>query len=208
MANKNLFREYIVNKRINISEQDRMTNSNDTPYFFNNLMKAYLTLISEIIPKIADEFSSDSSFEIWNPTAKSGQESFSILIGADSKLRRDILQKISVVSTSDKQEHIDKIKEGIFSGMEVQRGLPIKLLLKYFEQLPDKSWKATQKLSKKIETKKFNFETDSPDTDKYHLIVCPDIFSDGQADDEKVLSQLETSLKKVVLFLRSKKPLK
>jgi len=184
-----------------------MPKENDIPYFFNNLIKAYQTLVSEIIPSIADQFEADVNFDIWNPTAKTGQESFSLLIGADSKLRKDILKKLYLLSTSDKQEDIDKIKEGIFSGMEVQRGLPIKLLLKYFEQLPDKSWKVSSKLGTKIDQKVFNFETDPPiekkyfETDppiekKFHLIACPDLFEYDMGDSEKILSQLEASLKK------------
>jgi len=173
-----------------------MPKENDIPYFFNNLIKAYQTLVSEIIPSIADQFEADVNFDIWNPTAKTGQESFSLLIGADSKLRKDILKKLYLLSTSDKQEDIDKIKEGIFSGMEVQRGLPIKLLLKYFEQLPDKSWKVSSKLGTKIDQKVFNFETDPPIEKKFHLIACPDLFEYDMGDSEKILSQLEASLKK------------
>ncbi|MFZ9002352.1 MAG: CheR family methyltransferase [Bacteriovoracaceae bacterium] len=173
-----------------------MPKENDIPYFFNNLIKAYQTLVSEIIPSIADQFEADVNFDIWNPTAKTGQESFSLLIGADSKLRKDILKKLYLLSTSDKQEDIDKIKEGIFSGMEVQRGLPIKLLLKYFEQLPDKSWKVSSKLGTKIDQKVFNFETDPPIEKKFHLIACPGLFEYDMGDSEKILSQLEASLKK------------
>jgi len=63
----------------------------DSPFFFNNNIKFYQTFINIVIPQILDSFKSDEEILIWNPTAKSGQEATSIIIGADSKLKREQL---------------------------------------------------------------------------------------------------------------------
>ena len=77
--------------------------------------------------------------------------------------------------------------------MEVQKGLPIKLLLKYFEQLPDKTWKVVSKLMGKVTVATHDFSGEALDK-KHHLIFAPDIFASSGASEESVLSHLEAGL--------------
>lgn len=173
-----------------------MSENINSPYFFENNLKAFQVLVSEIFPKIAEGFSGDETLKLWNPTAMTGQQTYSLVMGADSKLRRDIYQKLEVFGTSPSTEEINKAKEGIYTGMEVQKGLPIKLLLKYFEQLPDKSWKVIDKILSKVQLEAYDILKDPAKADEFHVVLCPNIFKNYEGSESSVVDHLEKSVKK------------
>src|SRR5690242_21215317 len=51
----------------------------------------------------------------------------------------------SIVATDLSSEVLEKAKAGIYSQFEVQRGLPVQLLVKYFEQVGD-NWQLAPEL--------------------------------------------------------------
>lgn len=173
-----------------------MNDSVGSAYFFNNNLKLFQTLILKNIPEIADKYKDDSTFKIWNPSASKGHEALSIMMGSDSKLRRDILAKIEIFASDNDQDNIAYANACIYTGMEVQRGLPIKLLLKYFEQLPDKSWQAVDKIKNNIKFEALDLSTANPFNDEFHVIFGPSVFKDSsKVQEDNVLELFKASLK-------------
>ena len=173
-----------------------MVEAADSAYFFNNNLKLFQTLILKNIPEVADKYKDDSIIKIWNPSTGKGQEAISIMMGSDSKLRRDILERIEILGSDESGDNITYANNGVYSGMEVQRGLPIKLLLKYFEQLPDKTWKAVDKIKNKIKYESINLGTANSFNKEFHVIFGPSIFKDTNTIQEgKIVEVLKNSLK-------------
>lgn len=173
-----------------------MNDSVATPYFFNNNLKLFQTLILKNLPEVADKYKGDSSIKVWNPSTGKGHEALSIMMGSDSKLRRDILAKIEIFGSDDDKENISYANAGVYTGMEVQRGLPIKLLLKYFEQLPDKNWKAVDKIKNKIKFEALDLSLANPFNSEFHVIFAPSVFKDlTKVKEDKIIELFKASLK-------------
>jgi chemotaxis protein methyltransferase CheR len=173
-----------------------MNDTVDSTYFFNNNLKLFQTLILKNIPEVADKYKEDSTFKIWNPSASKGHEALSLMMGSDSKLRRDILAKFEIFASDKDQDNISYANKGTYSGMEVQRGLPIKLLLKYFEQLPDKNWHAVDKIKSKIKFELVDLSTANPFNNEFHIIFGPSVFKDSsKVQEDKAIEMFKASLK-------------
>ena len=98
--------------------------------------KSFMCLIDPILKKFESENKTDT-FKIWSAGCSTGQEPISILLAIDMKMEK-LLNRISVKGTDISTIALEKAKKGVYSGEEVQRGLAITLLLKYFEQLSKK----------------------------------------------------------------------
>lgn len=169
----------------------------DSPFFFNNNIKFYQTFVNIIIPLIIEKFPSDEKIQIWNPTAKTGQEAVSIIIGADSKLKRELLIKLELTASDPNPDQLKKAVSGIYTGMEVQKGLPIKLLLKYFDQQADKNWKLQDKIQGKVTFK--DHPTAAELNGQYHIIFSASLLNNPLIDDEqknKMIALFKAGLKK------------
>ena len=79
-----------------------------------------------------------------------------------------------ILATDISLEIIDKAKTGYYSQFEVQRGLPIQLLMKYFNQEGDK-WKIDPILAKNINFKFFNLLNDPSIHGKFDVVFCRNV---------------------------------
>src|SRR3546814_15456348 len=68
--------------------------------------------------------------------------------------------RFEIVATDLSNEILDKAKEGLYSQFEVQRGLPITLLMKYFAQEGEK-WRISEEIRRMVSYRPFNL-LDSP----------------------------------------------
>jgi chemotaxis protein methyltransferase CheR len=83
-----------------------------------------------IMPEMLKARANRKSIRIWCAAGSTGQEPYSLASlkkwarrGGGSKLSTDLSQEV-----------LEKSKAGIYSQFEVQRGLPIQMLVKYFKQ--------------------------------------------------------------------------
>ena len=63
----------------------------------------------------------------------------------------------------------------MYTNLEVQRGLPITLLMKYFDNQDDGTWVAKSELHSKINYQEFNLLTGQFPTMKYDIIFCRNV---------------------------------
>jgi chemotaxis protein methyltransferase CheR len=70
---------------------------------------------------------------------------------------------------------LNKAKEGIYTQLEVQRGLPARLLIRYFEKESENSWKVTQALRDKLQFKKLNLLEPFPHLGTFDIIFCRNV---------------------------------
>ncbi len=107
---------------------DAMTN-NET-WFFRDL-HPFTALGDEIIPELMKKRASDRRLAIWSAACSSGQEPYSIAM-----LIRDRFMipgwSFSIRATDISTPILERAKKGIYTQMEVNRGLPAPALAKHF----------------------------------------------------------------------------
>jgi chemotaxis protein methyltransferase CheR len=79
-----------------------------------------------------------------------------------------------IVATDLSQEVLEKSKAGLYSQFEVQRGLPIQLLVKYFNQLGE-FWQLSADIRGMVQQRQLNLLQDFSHLGKFDVIFCRNV---------------------------------
>lgn len=87
-----------------------------------------------LIPQLIKNRATTRTLSIWSAACSTGQEPYSIAILLQDNFPELASWKINILASDLNPYVVAKAKEGIYTSLEVNRGLPIQLLLKYFHQ--------------------------------------------------------------------------
>ena len=111
---------------------------------------------------------------VWSAASSSGQEPYSLAMTL--KELEDMLAgwRIEIVATDLASGVLQKAQAGIYSQFEVQRGLPIQLLIKYFSKVGD-MWQIAPELRAMVKFKRLNLLSDFSSLGTFDLIFCRNV---------------------------------
>lgn len=125
---------------------------------------------------------------IWSAAASTGQEPYSLAILLYDSFPELISGwRIEIIGTDISTQALTRAQAGVYSQFEVQRGLPIQLLLKHFTQTAD-GWRIKDELRSWVRFKKLNLKDSFSFLGKFDVIFC-----------RNVLIYFENDLKKNIL---------
>lgn len=157
--------------------------------FFFRDFKPFDYLRDIVLPQLFAKLPDQNTFRIWSAASSTGQEAYSIaitLLEAASCAGK----KFEIIGTDIDMSVVEKAREGLYTQFEVQRGVPITMLLKYFNQEGDQ-WRVKKNLKEMIRFDKFNLLGNTSSLKKFDVIFCRNvlIYFDDQTK-EKVLANL------------------
>ena len=114
------------------------------------------------------------SLRIWCAAVSSGQEAYSLAMIIDDLADRLAGWKVEIIGTDISSEILEKARSGIYSQFEVQRGLPIQMLLKHFEQRGDK-WQVSERLRRMVEFRQHNLLERNDHFGRFDIIFCRNV---------------------------------
>ena len=111
---------------------------------------------------------------IWCAAAATGQEPYSLAMSLKEMGDKVTGREIEIVATEFSTQVLEKAKTGLFSQFEVQRGLPIRLLIKYFAQLGD-TWQINPDVRAMVQFRAFNLLHDFAPLGRFDLVFCRNV---------------------------------
>ncbi len=114
------------------------------------------------------------SLRIWCAAVSSGQEAYSLAMILDEVAPRLAGWKVEIIGTDISSDVLDRARAGLYSQFEVQRGLPIQLLLKHFTQEGDK-WRISERIRTMVELKSHNLLTSNEHLGQFDVIFCRNV---------------------------------
>lgn len=142
--------------------------------FFFRDQKPFDQFRDVVLPYLLEHRASKKSIRIWCAAASSGQEPYTLAMMLKEAQAKLAGWRIEIVGTDISQEILDKAKEGVYSQFEVQRGLPINLLVKYFAQAEDR-WKLNDEIRNMVTFKNFNLLNSMSGMGQFDVIFCRNV---------------------------------
>ncbi len=127
-----------------------------------------------VLPHLLEARAAKHSFRIWSAACSSGQEPYTLAMLLKEHAAKLAGWKVEIVATDLSNEILDKAKQGLYSQFEVQRGLPITLLVKHFVQVGDR-WQIDDSLSKMIKFQQFNLLGDFSSLGRFDVVFCRNV---------------------------------
>jgi len=126
------------------------------------------------LPALLKARAAQKTIRIWSAACSSGQEAYSLAMILSEMGAQLSGWKIDIVGTDLSQEILNRAKEGMYSQFEVQRGLPITLLVKYFQQTGDR-WKLSDAIRNKVQYREWNLLNDPAPLGKFDIVYCRNV---------------------------------
>ena len=154
----------------------------------------------KILPDLIDARSKSSGgrgipLRIWSAACSTGQEVYSIAIALREALGNLGNFQISILGTDISDEAVTKASYGKYNKFEIERGLPLQTLNKYFTLMGD-GWKIKDEIRGMAVFKKFNLMKPFAGLGKFDIVFCRNVAiyftpSDKKMVFEKIASVLE-----------------
>ncbi len=136
--------------------------------------KPFEYLRREILPEYNKKLQG-RKLKIWSTACSGGQEPYSIAMCLLEESANIAGMDYSILATDIAAKMLNKARAGIYSQFEVQRGLPIQLLIKYFDQLPGNNWQVKTNLKQMINYQLHNLLDDYRALGKFDIIFCRNV---------------------------------
>lgn len=155
-----------------ISEVVEAMTTNET-YFFRD-KAPFDDVRKTMVPSLLASRTERKTLRIWSAAAASGQEPYSLAMTVKEMAATLQGWRVDIVATDLSSEMLRKSEAGVFSQFEVQRGLPIQLLVKYFTQ-DGESWRISQELRDMVQHRQFNLLNDFAPLGQFDIIFCRNV---------------------------------
>jgi chemotaxis protein methyltransferase CheR len=150
---------------------DAMT-TNESSFFRDQ--KPFDQFRQIVLPKFLQTRATTKKLRIWSAACSNGQEPYSLAMILDEERAKLAGWQIEIVATDLCRDVLDKAKQGVYTQFEVQRGLPIQMLVKHFSQIGDK-WQLSEAIRKQIRFQPFNLLGDMRTLGSFDIIFCRNV---------------------------------
>ena len=145
--------------------------TNETFFFRDKIPFDHLR--EALLPTLIQARAARRSIRIWCAASSTGQEPYSIaMIVKEMPALSGWCTEI--VATDLSQAVLEKSKSGVFSQFEVQRGLPIQMLVKHFKQNGD-LWQINPDIRAMVQHKQLNLLQDFSHLGTFDVIFCRNV---------------------------------
>jgi chemotaxis protein methyltransferase CheR len=135
-----------------------------------------------IMPALLAARANQRRIRIWCAAASTGQEPYSLAMCLKEMGAKLAGWRVEIVATDLSLEVLEKATAGVYSQFEVQRGLPVTLLIKYFAQKGD-TWQISPEIRAMVQYRPFNLLHDFAQLGQFDVVFCRNvlIYFDQQA---------------------------
>jgi chemotaxis protein methyltransferase CheR len=127
-----------------------------------------------IMPELLRSRAARKSIRIWCAAGSTGQEPYSLAMCLKEMAAALAGWRVEILATDLSQEVLEKSKSGIYSQFEVQRGLPIQMLVKYFKQIGE-LWQVNADLRAMVQHRQLNLLHDFANLGSFDVIFCRNV---------------------------------
>jgi chemotaxis protein methyltransferase CheR len=116
---------------------------NETSFFRD--VRPFEMLREEILPRLIEQRRWERRLRIWSAASSTGQEAYSVAMTIVEHFPSLAGWDVKILGTDISRQVVDYARAGRYRRLEVNRGLPARMLLKYFERDGDE-WEVSSRV--------------------------------------------------------------
>jgi chemotaxis protein methyltransferase CheR len=167
--------------------------TNETSFFRD--FHPFETLRKSILPELMTRRVYSKELNFWSAACSSGQEPYSLAILLQEHFPRLAEWRLRIIATELSAEMLGRARQGRYKQLEVNRGLPASLLVKYFRQQGG-DWQIREDLRSRVEFQIVNLAETWPLLPPMDIILMRNVLIYfGVETKKKILSKVRQALK-------------
>ncbi|UPY37249.1 protein-glutamate O-methyltransferase CheR [Sediminicoccus sp. KRV36] len=155
-------------------EMTELLTTNESSFFRDTRPFEHLRAL---LPEMHRARAPGQPLRIWSAACSTGQEAYSIAIilaelaEADTSFRT---RRVEIIGTDITSAVVERARAGVFTQFEVQRGMPIRTLMKRFVQ-EDTRWRIRPEIAAPCRFEKFNLLGDLRAMGRFDVVFCRNV---------------------------------
>ena len=163
----------VMGREPGLSQQVVEALLNNETYFFRD--RAPFDLLQRhALPELAIRREKSKRLRIWSAGCSTGQEVYSLSMLFAEEPDKWAGWTIDILGSDVSTACIDRARTGTYSQFEVQRGLGINQMIKWFEECAD-GWRAVESLRKPVRFQVHNLLEPAPHPGGFDIVLCRNV---------------------------------
>jgi chemotaxis protein methyltransferase CheR len=128
----------------------------------------------QVLPAVMQRRAQQRSLRIWCAAASTGQEPYSLAMILKEMGPKLAGWRVEILGTDIATDILKRAKDGVYNQFEVQRGLPIGLLVKYFKKTGE-TWQIDDSIRSMVQYQMFNLLNDPRPLGNFDIVFCRNV---------------------------------
>jgi chemotaxis protein methyltransferase CheR len=157
-----------------LSEQVIEALLNNETYFFRDKLPFDL-LLGGPVKRLEQARAAQKKLSVWCAGCSTGQEVYSLAMSFADEPARWQGWTIDIIGTDLSRSAIERARAGTYSQFEVQRGLPVMQMIRWFEELGGGDWRIAPKLRDRVRFDVRGLIEPPPHPARFDIILCRNV---------------------------------
>jgi chemotaxis protein methyltransferase CheR len=147
---------------------------NNETFFFRD-RQAFDLLLGPGLARIEALRRHTRRLSIWCAGCSTGQEAYSIAMHFAEHKARWSGWTIDIVGTDVSRSAVEQARSGVYSQFEVQRGLPVVQMIRWFDALPGAAWRIASDLRRAVRFEVASLVGPAAPAERFDIILCRNV---------------------------------
>ncbi|HEX8062564.1 MAG TPA: protein-glutamate O-methyltransferase CheR [Allosphingosinicella sp.] len=147
---------------------------NNETFFFRD-RQAFELLLGPALQRLEAARRRERRLAIWCAGCSTGQEAYSIALHFAEHKARWGGWTIDILGTDVSRSAVEQAKSGVYSQFEVQRGLPVVQMMRWFEELPGAAWRIAPDLRRSVRFGLGSLVGPDAPAERFDIILCRNV---------------------------------
>ncbi len=146
--------------------------TNETTFFRDT--HPFDALTKKLIPTLLKTRATTKTITIWSAACSTGQEPYSIAMLLDETFPELKDWRVRIVATDLASTVLDRARQARYRQLEVNRGLPARLLVKYFDRV-ESEWQIKESIRRRVDFVQLNLMDNWPHSGKFDIVFLRNV---------------------------------
>jgi chemotaxis protein methyltransferase CheR len=126
------------------------------------------------LPRLLASRPAGAALRIWSAASSSGQEAYSVAMILAECRQSVANRRIEIIGTDLARNQVARAHDGLYTQFEVQRGLPVQMLMRYFRK-EQGGWRISAAIRAMVQFREWNLLADLHPLGRFDVVFCRNV---------------------------------